>query len=45
MVNGTTKLHQMYKLITDSSLSVAGRHIPELEAQFDRLIQAMKKEL
>ncbi len=36
---------EMEKTAKSGDLYAAGRHIPELEAQLDRLIQAMKKEL
>ena len=36
---------EMEKAARAGDLSAAGRHIPELEAQFDWLNQAMKKEL
>jgi CheY-like chemotaxis protein/HPt (histidine-containing phosphotransfer) domain-containing protein len=36
---------EMEKAARAGDLSAAGRHIPELESQFDRLNQAMKKEL
>ena len=36
---------EMEKAAKAGDLHAAWKHIPELEAQFDRLIQAMKKEL